>query len=156
MNQTMDEVIREMYQNAQSATALAKQSAKLNFFEQELAKCPAAPTPPLVHRFTPGLYSREIFLQKNLQCTSKIHKTEHQFIVIGVFEMWSEESGWIFIDASKKPFHGTTKPGARRAFRIHEDTWFTTFHPTTLTDLAQIEAALIEPHDIPQRTEELR
>lgn len=130
---------------------VAKRCDPINRFELELAKYPAAPTPPLVHRFTPGLYSREIFLQKNLRCTSKIHKTEHQFIVIGVFEMWSEETGWVFIDASKKPFHGITKPGARRAFRIHEDTWFTTFHPTMLTDLAEIEAALIEPHDIPKQ-----
>jgi hypothetical protein len=89
-------------------------------------------------------------------CTSKIHKTEHQFIVIGVFEMWSEETGWVFIDASKKPHHGITRPGTRRAFRIHEDTWFTTFHPTTLTDLKEIEAALIEPHDIPKHFDELK
>lgn len=130
---------------------VAKQCDPLNRFEQELAKLPAAPTPTLVHTFTPGLYSREIFLQRGLVCSSKIHKTEHQFIAVGVFEMWSEKTGWVLIDASKKPFHGITYPGDRRAFRIHQDTWFTTFHPTTLTDLVEIEAALIEPHDIPKQ-----
>lgn len=147
--------MRENTLTANLAAVLAKKCEKLNRFEQELAKLPACETPPLQHRFTPGLYSREIFLQKGLLCTSKIHRTEHQFVVVGAFEMWSEETGWVFIDAQKKPYHGATKPGARRAFRIHEDTWFTTFHPTTLTDLREIEAALIEPHDIPKREERI-
>lgn len=134
----------------QHATDLAKRSAPLNQFEQELAKHPACEPPLLVHRFTPGLYSRQILLKAGLQCTSKIHKTEHQFIISqGVFEMWSERDGWQFFDCRFSPHHGITKPGARRGFKIHADTIWTTFHPTTLTDLAEIEKAIIEPHDIP-------
>jgi hypothetical protein len=127
---------------------ITKGCSALNEFERRLSEFPPWPEPPLTHRFTPGLYSREIFLAKGLQCTSKIHKTEHQFIVSrGVFEMWSQETGWVLVDASKKPYHGITKPGTRRAFNIIEDTYFTTFHPTELTDLNQIEAALIEPDE---------
>ena len=87
-------------------------------------------------------------MPKGLLCTSKIHKTEHQYVVSkGVLKVWSEEMGWELIRA---PFIGITKPGARRALHIIEDTVWTTFHPTTLTDLKEIEAALIEPHQIPQ------
>ena len=126
----------------------AKACEPINEFERVLAQFPPAEEPTLTHRFTPGLYSREIILKAGLQCTSKIHKTEHQFIVSkGVFEMWDAENGWQLINASVRPFHGITKPGARRAFKIIETTYFTTFHPTTLTDLKEIEAALIEPDE---------
>jgi hypothetical protein len=127
---------------------LAKGCEVLNELERQIARSnPVAPL-PLEHRFTPGLYSRTIFMPKGLLCTSKIHKTEHQYVVSkGVLRVWSEELGWQMIRA---PFIGITNPGARRALCILEDTVWTTFHPTTLTDLKEIEAALIEPHDIPQ------
>ena len=34
---------------------------------------------PLVHRFTEGLYVREIFMPAGSLITSKIHKTQHQY-----------------------------------------------------------------------------
>lgn len=36
---------------------------------------------PVVHRFTPGLYVREIFMAAGTLLTSKIHKTEHPYVV---------------------------------------------------------------------------
>jgi len=128
---------------------LAKECAALNQLEEVLAKSPPPPPCELLHRFTPGLYSRTIFMPAGLICTSKIHKTEHQYVISkGLLEVWSEDTGWVLYRA---PFIGTTKPGARRALRIIQDTIWTTFHPTTLTDLNEIETALIEPHDIPQQ-----
>jgi hypothetical protein len=126
---------------------LAKECRELNDLEAVMARSNPVAPPPLEHRFTPGLYSRTIFMPKGLLCTSKIHKTEHQYVVSkGVLEVWSEGKGW---ELMRAPFIGITKPGARRALRILEDTVWTTFHPTTLTDLKEIEAALIEPHEIP-------
>ncbi|MGD0638386.1 MAG: hypothetical protein ABSA72_10155 [Nitrososphaerales archaeon] len=132
-----------------SPAELAKDVAELNELEKFIATLPGATriSPPLQHRFTPGLYSRTIFMPKGMVCTSKIHKTEHQFVVSkGVLRVWSKETGWVKIRA---PYIGVTKPGARRALHILEDTIWTTFHPTTLTDLAEIEASLVEPHEIP-------
>ena len=132
---------------------LAKGCAQLNELERVLAQCPPPPVQPVTNRFTPGLYSREIRMQAGLVCTSKIHKTHHQFIVSkGVCEVWSEDDGWQLIRA---PYHGITKPGARRAFKIIEDTIFTLFwpNPDNLTDLAAIEDAMIESHEIPKQGE---
>lgn len=132
-----------------TAAQLAKKSERMNELERELAKCPPVEHPE-THRFTPGLYSRQIFLKAGIICTSKIHKTEHQFVVSqGKLKVWNESNGiggWQLIEA---PYHGITKPGARRALHILEDTIWTTFHPTDKTDLRAIEDDLIEPHDIP-------
>lgn len=134
---------------AEQNLTLAKENASLNELEALLAQCPAIVEPPVVHTFTPGLYSRRITMPKGLVCTSKIHKTEHQYVISkGLLKIWSPESGWVLVQS---PHHGVTKAGTRRALVILEETVFTTFHPTTLTDLRELEAALIEPHDIPQR-----
>ncbi len=131
----------------ESPSLIAKKNELLNEFERRLAECPAPPIQPVTHRFTPGLYSREIRMQAGLVCTSKIHKTHHQFVVSkGRFMMWSENAGW---EEYSAPFHGETKPGARRAFHILEDTVFCLFYPTTLTDPAEIEREMIEFHPIP-------
>jgi hypothetical protein len=59
--------------------------------------------------------------------------------------VFSENDGLQMIEA---PFTGITKPGTRRVLLIVEDTIWTTFHPTQETDLAKIEADIIEPHTI--------
>jgi hypothetical protein len=38
---------------------------------------------------------------------------------------------------------GVTMPGTKRALRIHEDTIWTTFHATELTDVAEIERTIL-------------
>jgi len=129
---------------------LAKKCNELNKLESLLAEMPAVEHPE-THRFTPGLYSRQILLKAGILCTSKIHKTEHQYIVSrGKCKVWTEGRGWELIVA---PYHGTTKPGARRALFIIEDVIWTTFHPTSKTDMSELESDLIEPHDFtPQKT----
>lgn len=82
---------------------------------------------PLVHRFTPGMYSRQIFMPAGTLITSKIHKTEHQFIVSqGVLSVYNAIDDKM--DVIEAPYHGITKPGTRRVLYIHEDTIWTTFH----------------------------
>lgn len=98
--------------------------------------------PQWVHRFTPGLYVREIFMPKGVYVIGKQHKTEHPYVVSkGRAAVWTEEQGVVEI---KAPFCGITKPGTRRILYILEDCVWTTFHPTTETDLEKIEAAIIE------------
>lgn len=102
---------------------------------------------PLTHRFTPGLYTREIFMPAGTIITSKIHKTEHPFVVSkGRLWVLVEGGEWEHIEA---PHTGITRPGTRRLLFVEEDTIWTTFHPTPLTDLDAIEAAIIEPHTNP-------
>lgn len=97
---------------------------------------------PVRHIFTPGLYARECHLAKGMLLTSKIHKTEHPFVISqGEISVWTEDQG---IVRYRAPYSGVTKPGTRRVLYVHEDTIWTTFHPTKETDVARIEAQIIE------------
>lgn len=117
---------------------------KLDLLEREMVKFPWV-VMPVTHRFTPGLYIREIFMPAGTILTSKIHKTEHPFVIsAGRLEVLTENDGWVPMQA---PFTGITKPGTRRVLKIFEDTIWTTFHPTDETDVEKIEAAIIERHD---------
>lgn len=124
---------------AQKAMTTPAQS-KVSLIEQELAKCPQIGL-PLVHRFTPGLYIREIFMPRGTLVISKIHKTEHPFVCLkGHCAVWTEEKGVVQVRAGDV---GITKPGTRRILYMHESTVWVTFHPTTKTDLKEIENDVI-------------
>jgi hypothetical protein len=118
---------------------------KVDRLQVSLAKFPQVDM-PLTHRFTPGLYVREIFLPKGAFVISKIHKTEHPYTVIKGHASVLTEDGKV--QQIKAPFVGITKPGTRRVLFVHEDCVWLTFHPTNLTDLKEIEDQLIEPRDV--------
>lgn len=97
---------------------------------------------PLVHRFTPGMYIREIFMPAGSVLTSKIHKTEHPYVISkGVVTVWTAEQGAITLSA---PHTGITKPGTRRVLFVHEDTVWTTFHVGDETKVEDVEDRIIE------------
>lgn len=103
---------------------------------------------PLVHTFTPGLYSRQITMRAGLLVTSETHKTEHQYILLkGVVSVWTEAEGEIIISA---PYHGVTLPGTRRLLYIHEDAIWTCFHSTLLHTVAEIHEDIIEKYENPR------
>lgn len=104
---------------------------------------------PLVHRFTPGLYVREIFMPAGTLCTSKIHKTEHPFVITkGRVSVYIPGVG---VEHFQAPHFGITKPGTRRVLYIHEDCTWITFHPnpTDDEDLTVMEERLIERRELP-------
>jgi len=97
------------------------------------------------HRFTPGLYIRQIVMPAGSIYTSKIHKTEHPYVVLkGLVSVMIEDGTWKHIGAGT---FGITKPGTRRVLAVHEETTWLTFHPTSETDLDKIEEEVIEKHD---------
>jgi hypothetical protein len=98
---------------------------------------------PVFHHFTPGLYRREFHAPAGALVTSRIHKTEHPFVLLKGRATVYTETGPEELTA---PHHGVTKPGTRRVILFHEASVWITFHPTALTDLDAIEALLIEPH----------
>lgn len=101
---------------------------------------------PLTHKFTPGLYFREIFMPQGSLVVSKVHKTEHPFVILsGAVRVWTDESGILEFRA---PYVGVTKAGTRRVLYITEDCRWITFHPTKETDLKKIEDQIIEPRDV--------
>jgi hypothetical protein len=122
---------------------------------------------PLVHRFTPGLYIREIFMPAGTMLTSKIHNTTHPFVV-------SKGRVNVIVDGRlehiEAPYTGITTPGTRRVIYTITDVIWTTFHPLPyitgeennlsedeikkITD--SIEAEIIEAHDNPLLDEETK
>lgn len=129
---------------AESLSRRASEHEGLNALEVEMMKHPAAEM-PLEHRFTPGLYTRQILHPAGVLSATKIHKTEHQFIVSQGRALVSTGDGqWHEIQA---PYHGITKPGTRRVIYALEDMVLTTMHPTSKTDLGEIEEDLIYKHD---------
>ena len=81
---------------------------------------------PTTHKFTDGMYIREIFMPAGSLFTSKIHKTEHPYIVsYGKTAVSIDGKDWHEITA---PYTGITYPGTRRVLYILEDCIWTTFH----------------------------
>lgn len=104
---------------------------------------------PLTHAFTPGLYIRTIFMPAGTLLTSKIHKTQHPFVITrGRVTVFDPEGGSVELSAGHM---GITQPGTRRVLYTHEDTVWSTFHVTTETDPEKIEATITEA-----RSEHLR
>lgn len=131
------ETLTETPQAALEAFGLLDQA------EASIATLPPAKTHS-VHRFAPGLYCRETFLPAGTLLTSKIHKTTHVFTIsMGDILVWTPESGAVRYVA---PFTDITKPGTRRVLFALKDTVWSTYHVTEKTDLAEIEADIIEPH----------
>lgn len=87
--------------------------------------------PPVLHYFTPGLYTREIYMERGTVIISKIHKTEHPFVISkGSAYVKKNDGNWELLEA---PYTGITYPGTRRVLIIEEDCIWTTFHPTDLS-----------------------
>jgi hypothetical protein len=103
---------------------------------------------PLVHRFTDGLYVREVSVPKNSLITSKIHKTQHQFFLLkGKLTIWSNEGNPITIEA---PYIGVTEPNTRRVAYVWEDCIWATCHANPNNeDLEELEDILVEKHENP-------
>ncbi len=82
---------------------------------------------PLEHRFTPGLYSREIFMPEGTLLTSRTHNFEHQFVIM-MGKVWVSIDGgeWVRYAA---PYIGITQAGTRRILYIEENAIWITFHP---------------------------
>lgn len=107
---------------------------------------------PVVHRFTDKLYSRQITMRQGLRLTSKIHLTDHQFIISqGVAIVYDDEGEHIL----EAPYHGITKAGTRRILYIPEEAEYeciwTTFHflKDDETTPEQVEDRIIEKRKNP-------
>jgi hypothetical protein len=95
---------------------------------------------PLVHRFTPGLYIREIYMPKDTVLTSLLHLTTHPFFIMkGDVSVWYHG---IPVQRYRAPYTGITEAGTRRLLLTHEDTIWTTVHATDLTDPDEIAEAI--------------
>lgn len=118
--------------------------------ESALAELPPADM-PVTHRFTPGLYIREILIPAGTIATSMEHRTEHPFVLsAGVVEVVDSHGQAQLLQA---PYTGITRPGTKRALRALTDVVWTTFHVTDKTDVEQIAAEILVPQPDPARNQ---
>lgn len=117
---------------------------KIDQLEQEIAKMETV-TFPVRHLFTTGLYCREITMPAGSFLTSKIHMTQHPFVISkGKVVVWDAEHGSVELSA---PYFGVTHPGTRRVLYVLEDCIWTTFHVTNETDVDKIGESIIFKHE---------
>jgi hypothetical protein len=121
--------------DAQSVQGFGDPNDFLNQADVEILKMPPREC-PLIHRFTPGMYIREIFMPKDTILTTLLHLTTHPFFVLqGDVSVYYNG---IPTQRYKAPYTGITEAGTRRMLLTHEDTIWTTCHVTDLTDPDEI------------------
>jgi len=91
------------------------------------------------HYHTPGLYGREMWMPVGCLITGKIHLTEH--ICILSQGKVTVSDGIVSITYTA-PATILSKVGAKRAIYAHEDSVWTNFHATELTDPEKIEEVI--------------
>lgn len=116
----------------------------LDDLEVALARLPRVEL-PVTHRFTKGMYIREIQIPAGTMLTSMTHKTQHPFIISkGSIMVTSDNEGSEVYEA---PYTGITEPNTRRALHAITDVVWTTFHVTDETDVEKICDQILEPQD---------
>lgn len=124
-------------------TAIVEQPAmreKLAGLERAIVECLPQVELKVVHHFSAGLYARELHIPKGTVLTGHIHKTQNLNIMSKGELTVLTEGGPVRV---KAPFTIVSPPGTKRAAYAHEDTVWTTIHPTELTDVDEIEKAFI-------------
>ena len=81
---------------------------------------------PLTHHYTPGLYSREIYIPAGMLIIGKIHKHEHpNMLVKGHVSVLTEQGG---VQLLQGPKFMISPAGTKRMLYTHSDTVWITFH----------------------------
>ncbi len=97
------------------------------------------------HHFSDGLYARELFIPAGVCLVGALHKTKHLYTVVKGKCRVATQFENIEIEA---PFMGETIPGTKRVIYAETDCVWITYHPTELTNVEEIEKAILEPEDI--------
>lgn len=132
-----------------NSKAIAKQTLTHKIDELEAVMLENLPIVdcPVTHRFTNGLYVREIFMPAGSLITSKIHKTQHTYFVMkGKCIVWIDGVEHLI----EAPYIGITEPNTRRVLYILEDCIWATSHPNPKNETVEkIEKRIIKKHDNP-------
>ena len=92
------------------------------------------------HYHATGLYGREMWMPADCLITGKIHKTEHICILSKGKVTVSDGVDSVTYEAPATIISGI---GAKRAIYSHEESVWTNFHATELTDPEDIEDEII-------------
>ena len=95
---------------------------------------------PVKHHFAPGIYAREIIMPAGAVIIGKIHKYAHMNIISKGCVTFTDETGTRTVQA---PYTFRSNAGSKKALFIHQETVWTTIHPTDETDVEKIEAEVV-------------
>jgi hypothetical protein len=128
---------------------------KIDELEKKIAENCELLVFPLIHRFTDGLYTREVTLGKGTLITSKTHKIQHQFFLLsGYVLVWNNEGDAEYI---KAPYIGITEVNTRRVIYAIEDSIWTTCHPNPTNELLEdLEEIIFEDYTNNLLTDDMR
>ena len=105
------------------------------FLAQEQVDC------PVIHRFGPGVYIREVFLPAGAHVIGHTHITPHLNIMLtGRIGLFDEDGAETILDA---PQTFVAPPGRKLAY-IYEDVIWQNVHATTETDVEKLEAMFLD------------
>lgn len=120
-------------------TAVEKH-ASMERLVRELTKLPQVAC-PVVHRFAPGMYAREMTIPAGTVILGAVHKTDHLVVISsGRLKLVSGD------DATEveAPFTFTCRAGVKNAVVALTDVTWTNFFPTTETDVDKLVSVLTE------------
>jgi len=115
-------------------TAIATARDKINHFEALNLERPQIDL-QTTHHLVNGIYARTIFVPKGAALTGAANKHEHLNIYDGDITVWTEAGEQRITGRGLLVGH----PGSKRAGFAHADTWWTTIHATSETDIQKIE-----------------
>jgi hypothetical protein len=98
-----------------------------------------------IHRFSKGIYTRELTMPAGTIIVGKRHAQEHLVVMSEGFCTVFTERGQ---EDLRAPCTFISPAGEKRALVIHERTTWITIHRTDATDLTAIEAGLIIPEPL--------
>lgn len=122
---------------------------QIAYIASELAKFPQTDA-PVTHRFSPGVYLREIFMPAHTVVIGRIHKTEHFNVLLQGAALIVHDDGTREI--LRAPMTFVSKAGVQKVLYILEDMIWQTVHPSDETDLVKLETMLVEPIPLEQLT----
>ena len=93
------------------------------------------------HRFSDGVYARELFIGAGELIVGKKHKTEHFNIISKGDISIATQEGVMRVEA---PYTFVSKAGIQKIVYAHTDTVWTTIHKTDLTDIPTLEREMVE------------
>ena len=95
---------------------------------------------PVTHRFSKGIYLREIFMPAGTRIIGKIHATEHfNVLLTGRVTVLTPEGK----EEITAPYTFVSKAGVQKVVSVHEDCIWQTLHVTDKTSIDEIESEVI-------------
>lgn len=111
--------------------------ALANVDKKDIVEC------PVNHHFSDGVYTRETFMPKGTFALGKKHRFKTiNIIAKGKLSIYNgENSPILHVEA---PYTFVSDAGVQKMAYFHEDTVWLNCHPTSSTDLEEIESIFID------------